>query len=123
MSEVPIFSYVDDKGREKTGEVLVGKPEDVWIQLVQECKTEKELKELEEHVNLFKLGPEGHKNYYVILTNVQPEGEDLYLPRFGANRTPMDQNIFRLRVAAAKELAKLPKMFTDDSSDVFEIPD
>lgn len=123
MSEIPIFSYVDDKGREKTGEIYIGNPEEAWTQLVQECKTVQELKELEEHVHLFKLGPVRHRGYYLILTNVQPEGETKYLSCFGAQRTPMDPNVFRLRVAAAKELAKLPKMFTDDSSDVFEIPD
>jgi hypothetical protein len=120
-SETPSFPYIDSEGQEKIGEILIGKPEDVWIQLVQECKTEKELKELEDHVHLFKNNSPDKPKYYIILTDVQPKNEEMYLSRFNARRIPLNMDKFLLRVNETKSLAHLPPMFDQNKSLVFEI--
>lgn len=123
-SKNPTFEYTVDNGEDevkKTGELLTKSPEDVWADLMHECETEKELKELEDHVHLFKNGSPDKPEYYVILTDVKPNNEEMYLSRFGARRIPLSMDKFLLRANKEKSLAKLPKMFDDDKSLVFEI--
>lgn len=107
-------------GQEKAGEAPKTSDE-IWGDLMHECKSEKELKELEEHVHLFKMGRPDKPLQYVILTDVQPGSEEMYLSRFGASRTPLDIDLFLLEVNSNKALAKLPPMFNKDTSNVFKI--
>lgn len=118
-TENPSFKY-SVEGQEKVGEVLKT-PDEIWADLMHECKTEKELKELEEHVHLFTMGKPEKPLQYIILTDVKPEGEEMYLSRFGASRTPLDIDIFLLEVNSNKALAKLPPMLDKDKSGVFKI--
>lgn len=117
----PTFEYsTDDSGEIEFGEILKS-PDDVMSDLERQCATPKELDELKRHVQLFKLGEASKAQYYVILTDVQPESEEQYLSLFNARRIPLDVETFRLRAHAAKSLEKIPENFNPDTSLIFEV--
>lgn len=123
--ETPSFNYSGSEG-EKTGEILppVADLEKVWFDLWRESKNAEEAESFAGHVRIFKMGPNPKdQNYYLILTDVQPEGEEKYITIFGARKTPMDHVTFLLRVNRFKATSHLPESFNSNTSHIFPIMD
>lgn len=123
IRETPSFNYYTPEG-EKTGEILppIKDLEKIWSDLWRESKDAKEAESFMHHVQIFKMGPGPEdQDYYLILTDVKPEGEETYISLFGAKKTPMDIEKFLLRVNRYKAASKLPDSFDSYTSRIFPI--
>jgi hypothetical protein len=123
IRETPSFNYNTPEG-EKTGEILppVKDLEKIWSDLWRESKDAKEAESFMQHVRLFKMGPGPEdQDYYLILTDVTPEGVETYASLFGAKKNPMDIEKFLLRANKYKATSRLPESFNSDTTRIFPI--